>query len=169
MGWGHTGRPPALPHTQPRALGRAHTAQVPGPSPGLGGLTQKRTQTVSSAGGPLGRLAADPTPRSVEGRTSDSSFLIKIVMKKIGVSRASGGTQSFFTFRGCTFFLAPLWRRLGLLLAKDNLAFFRGSADCGDLPKMPFWGRFFFGRFLAAGSSGESRDSGVAPFICDSF
>ena len=57
-------------------------------------------------------------------------------------NRVEGGTQSFFAFLSCTF-LAPLWRRLGLLLAKDNLAFFRGSADCGDLPDTPFWGSFF--------------------------
>lgn len=52
--------------------------------------------------------------------------------------------QGFLPFLSCTFFfLAPLWRRLGLLLAKDTLAFFRGSMDCGDLPETHSLGRAF--------------------------
>lgn len=76
-------------------------------------------------------------------------------------------TQGFLAFLSEAFFLlAPLWRRLGLLLTKDNLAFFRGSADCGDLPDTPFSGRSFKGCFLPAGATG---DTGVAPFTWDSL
>lgn len=55
-----------------------------------------------------------------------------------------GSTQGIIPFfRGTFFFLAPLWNRLGLLLTKDSLAFFRGRADCGDVPKTPFLGKAF--------------------------
>lgn len=98
------------------------------------------------------QVDSKPSPSLVpEGSTSHSGLFIKIMVKKTGVSQADreglksrACTQDFLSFLICAFFfLAPVWRRLGLLLTKDNLAFFCGSAKCGDLPETSFLGSSF--------------------------
>lgn len=88
----------------------------------------------------LGRGARGDS-RGTRGQRTRESFQCRYLLR--GKCRGHGA-QGFLAFlRDAFFLLAPLWSRLGLLLARDNLAFFRGSADCGDLPDTPFSGRSF--------------------------
>lgn len=81
----------------------------------------------------------------------------------MGPGGGQGLPQGFLPFLSCALLLlAPLRRRLGLLAAKDNLAFLRGS----DLPETPFLEGSFRCCFLPAASTG---DTGVAPFSWGSF
>lgn len=100
---------------------------------------------------PPGRLTANPLhPRCQKVVPHTVACLLKSWLKNRSLSADREGlksracTQDFLSFLICAFFfLAPVWRRLGLLLAKDNLAFFCGSAECGDLPETPFLGSSF--------------------------